>query len=218
MTATGYSETTKHLLEVDRLRRGEGVFHFVDGRLSRSRLSRASHTGGLRRIANGVYTTDLTTEPSQLVRRNRWELIAHYIPDGVVSMRSSVYAGALTADSKIFLVSPTRRRDLRLDGLVVEVHHGPGAYRDDFSFNGVPIASDARTLVENLRRTTSKGGTRATLTRTELLQHARGLLERYGSRVERLLDRARFLSESMGLESELESILSRANRSIGLYR
>jgi hypothetical protein len=125
--------------------------------------------GRIRRLAPGVYTADLKSRPEQLVERNRWEIIAHFMPDAVVADRSAAVNGQ-PAEGFLFVVSNTRRRDLALPGLVISPRPGPGALADDQPWSaGLRITSDARTLVDNLALSRARAGKPGrTLSRSEV--------------------------------------------------
>ena len=90
---------------------------------NRSTLSRAAREGRLRRIAVGVYTDEIDRSDADVVDRHRWEIVAHLIPDAVIVDRSAASSGS-PAGEILFVASQTRRRDVRLPGLVIAVRKG----------------------------------------------------------------------------------------------
>ena len=132
-------------------------------------LSRATRDGRIRRLAPGVYTADLGTDPTELIRRNRWAVVAELVPDALIADRSAA-TGARSTDEHLFVVSAERVRDLALPGLVIVPRKGPGPLPSDLPWAGdLHITSDARTLVDNLSISRGRAGRPArTLSRREL--------------------------------------------------
>ena len=136
---------------------------------SAATLSRAVKDGRIRRLARGLYSADLGGEPAELVARNRWRILARFIPDALIADRSAA-EGGLPASGVLTIVSGMRSEDLVLPGLVVAPRSGPGALEDDREWaEGLRLSSDARTLVDNLAVSRGRGGRPArTLCRSEL--------------------------------------------------
>jgi hypothetical protein len=142
---------------------------FFRGATSAATLSRATRDGRIRRIAPGVYSADLLADPEDLVRRNRWSIVAALVPDALIADRSAA-TGAKSTDAYLFVVSSERSRDLELPGLVIVPRRGPGPLPSDLPWaGGLHITSDARTLVDNLAISRGRAGRPArTLARAEL--------------------------------------------------
>ena len=142
---------------------------FFSDAASAATLSRAVKDGRIRRLARGLYSADLRSEPAELVARNRWKIIARFVPDALIADRSAA-EGGLPADGVLTVVSNERREDLLLPGLVVAPRVGPAALEDELSWaEGLRLTSDARTLVDNLALSRGRGGRQArTLSRAEV--------------------------------------------------
>ena len=136
---------------------------------SAATLSRAVKDGRIRRLMRGVFTADLHATPADLVARNRWAIVARLVPDALIADRSAAEGGIPSA-GVLTVVSDERREDLALPGLVVAPRPGPPPLVDDLGWAaGLHITSDARTLVDNLAVSRSRGGKIArTLSRAEL--------------------------------------------------
>ncbi len=132
-------------------------------------LSRGVADGRIRRLALGLYTADLDSEPEPLVDHNLWVVLAHFVPDALVADRSAA-ANGQPVDGALFVVSNERARSLALPGLTVVPRPGPAALADDPPWaGGLRIASDARTLVDNLVLSRARAGRLArTLSRDEI--------------------------------------------------
>ena len=48
-------------------------------------LSRATKDGRIRRLVRGLYSADLRAEPAELIARNRWRIVARFVPDAVIA-------------------------------------------------------------------------------------------------------------------------------------
>ena len=151
---------------------------FFAGEASASKLSRAVRDGRIRRMARGVYTADLSTDPSRLIQRNVWAVVAHFAPDAIIADRTAatgVPTPGVTPQgeevSYVFVVSATRTRDIVLPGLIIRPRTGHGQLQDDLPWAaGLTTSSHARILVDNLAPSRSSGAAPSrTLTRKELL-------------------------------------------------
>lgn len=92
---------------------------------SAASLSRAAKSGRIRRLARGVFSADLTTQPEQLIARNRWTVVARLVPDALIADRSAAEGGMPSAGI-LTVVSSARQNDLVLPGLVVAPRPGSG--------------------------------------------------------------------------------------------
>jgi hypothetical protein len=162
------------------------------------RPDRAVAAGRARRVARGVYTTDLERPLDQVVRAHLFEIVGRLVPDGVITDRSG--GPAVIVDDTLFIASPSRRRDLALPGLRVAVRPGLGALEDDPPWpGGLHRASVARALVENLAPSRARKGPARTLTDGELADWVAVLALQHGAdRLNRIRDRARALAPRFG--------------------
>jgi len=142
---------------------------FFAGAATPATLSRAVAAGRIRRLASSLYTADLKSQPADLVDRNRWEILAHLVPDAIVADRSAANNGQ-PVDGALFVISNRRSRELSLPGLIVSPRPGAPPFDDDPPWSsGLRITSDARTLVDNLAVSRARGGKPArTLRRSEV--------------------------------------------------
>jgi hypothetical protein len=120
----------------------------LSGDVPRSTLSQMSARGAVVRLATGVYTTDTSSAPERVVRRE-WRTIAgRLFPDATISDRSARTAGPV--EGTLYLVYPHNDRTLALPGLTVSLRRGAGPQPSDISLpGGLHQASLARALAEN---------------------------------------------------------------------
>ncbi len=120
-------------------------------------ISRAVKSGALRKLASKIYTDDLRSPPSEVMRRHRLEIIAHFYPDAVISHRSAL-EGNVSPAGKLHLTLPAAVAPVReLPGLEIRLWRGPAPQADDIRTPVLPdgtavyTASQPRALLENLQ-------------------------------------------------------------------
>lgn len=103
--------------------------------------------GDLVRLARGAYTTDVASDPTDVVRRWWQQIVGRRFRGAVVTDRSAKWAQP--HDGWLFVAS---ERDGRLDlpGLTVVSRKSPGPVAGDIAIGaGVHLASRARALFDN---------------------------------------------------------------------
>ena len=177
---------------------------------SRPMLSRAVREGRIRRIAPNVYTADLVSRPEEVVRANRWPILARVLPGAVIADRSAAEDGRIVS-GRLFVVSDLPRRLLQLPGLEIQVRSGgpiEAPVADLLWADGLRMSSPARTLLDNLAESRSRGGRAArTLNSAELEDWlARKALAWGLDRLERLRLDAISLAEAMESEHRIDAV------------
>jgi hypothetical protein len=171
--------------------------------------SRAAARGEIRRLARGLYSTNLDESVEQLVRRRWADVAALYFPGAVVVDRSAVLA-APTPDGELFLDSgpdPARPRPVELPGLSLRPRSGPGHVDGDMPFMKLWMSSPARLLLDNMRPSRARSGTRRTLRRVELEERLDQIASIHGdAALDELRDAAREIAPALGIETELEEL------------
>ena len=137
------------------------------------RLSRAVADGELRRLARGLYTADLTTPETEFIRHHIWEIVALFIPDGLLVDRSAAGFGRISPDGRLYVASKSRSRDLSLPGTTIVVRPGAPLESDAPWIGGLRLSSPQRILIDNLARSTSSPEVLSrTLSKAELHDYA----------------------------------------------
>jgi Fic family protein len=114
-------------------------------------LKRAVDRGNLVRLGTGIYTGDVTVEPSLVVKRCLWRILAHELPGAVIVGRSA-RAGGIAVDG-ILTVTHGRRLPLALIGTTIRPLAGPGQLDGDMLLpDGIFLASESRTILESLAK------------------------------------------------------------------
>jgi len=120
------------------------------------------------RLAAGVDTSDVTSDPAAVTARE-WPAIAGgMFPGAVITDRSAVTGGPI--DGVLYLARDGRARDVELPGLRVTARPGAGPLAEDIPLpGGLYQASRGRALAENARPSRSRAGrARRTLNAAEL--------------------------------------------------
>jgi len=175
-------------------------------------LSRAAQRGTLRRLASGIYTSDVTASPEDVARKHLWRIVAHEFPGAVITDRSA-QSGGVPVDGALYIVHP-RRRQLILPGVTVHPRQGGEAQPGDMSLpDGLWMSSTERVLLDNLASPSASTPNR-TLTRLELETWLEQLLQHRGEAgLNALRDSARVIAEPLKRNEqfrELDRIISAA--------
>ena len=178
------------------------VFASSDKAASR-RIQQARRAGVLRELLPRVYTSDVTTEPALLVRRNWLPLLGHLYPDAVISHRSGLDAQP-TSKGDIFLTYKYPKK-VTLPGLTVHLVPGPGPQELDrpFGSSSLYFASETRALLENFQPGRTRGGISKTLPVAAVEEYLERLLRVRGEEgLNALRDQARALAAQLGWATE----------------
>jgi hypothetical protein len=176
---------------------------------NRFALSQAARRGTIRRIARGIYTRS-RDDPSAVVRRNLWAIVAHEFPGAVVTDRSA-RRHAITDDGLLTVVHP-RTRAMNLPGLTIAPRRGPGPLPGDIPLPlGLWGASAERGILENL-----KGSGTRYLSRPEVEGWIVDLAARSNGidRLNDLRDRARSLATTRGWERAYDRLSKLASAAL----
>ena len=182
---------------------------FFSDAASGATLSRATKDGRIRRLARGLYSADLRADPAELIARNRWKVVARFVPDAVIADRSAA-EGGMPAGGVLTVISSVRSEDVNLPGLIVAPRRGPGPLDDDNAWpQGLHLTSDARTLVDNLAVSRGRAGRPArTLLRDELEDWlVRTAQRRPDGWLETLRARALELCDQLGVPERRDAVV-----------
>lgn len=168
--------------------------------------SRAAARGEIRRLARGLYSTNLDEPAEQLVRRRWYDVAALYFPGAVIVDRSAAAAGP-AADGSLFLdigERPVNPRPVRLPGLTLRPRNGPGRVAGDRDFARLRMAGPARILLDNLSPSRARSGVARTLRREELEERLDRLARARGDEaLNQVRDEARAIAPALGSDEQL---------------
>jgi hypothetical protein len=171
--------------------------------------SRAAKRGEIRRLARGLYTSNLDEPAAQLVRRRWYDVAALYFPAAVIVDRSAVLAGPAD-DGSLFLdvgPRPVNPRPVVLPGLTLRPRNGPGPVEGDTEFIALDVSSPARMVLDNLRPSRVRSGVSRTLRREELEEYLDRIARVRGAQaLNELRDAARAVAPALGAEQQLADL------------
>jgi hypothetical protein len=172
-------------------------------------LSDRVRRGGLARLATGVYTSDVTSDPAAVTARE-WPAIAGgMFPGAVITDRSAVTGGPV--DGVLYLARDGRARDVELPGLKVTARPGAGPLDGDIPLpGGLYQASRGRAMAENARPSRSRAGRpRRTLDTAELGDWIDRLRQTDGpQRLARYREQAEVAASLVGAPEKAVKVLS----------
>ncbi len=180
---------------------------FSRAELAGTTLTRYLGHGRVRRLARGVYTSNVADHIDEVVRRNLYQIVGLLFPRGVISDRSFA-AGGPTEAGDLYVIAD-RRSAITVGQYTVAAERGAGPQEGDMPMpGGVFFASAARGLLENARLTRGRAGRPPrTLTRAELEQWLERQLDARGEGGLRLLrEQARILAPALDAEKRFELV------------
>ena len=174
---------------------------------SRTTLSKAVGDGRIRRLAPRIYSADLVSAGSEIIWKNWSLLCGHLLPGAVIVDRSAATSGVIF-DGSLTVAADTGRKAIKLPGLEIRIRPGTPHQSDSPWSHGLVMSSPARTLVDNLEPSRSRGGRPSrTLTMTELEDWVAGKYIAWGpERTYRLRVQARDLAAETGRAHHVDTI------------
>ena len=166
----------------------------------------AVQTHKARRVARGIYTTNMTDPLDVVVLRNNWPIAAHLFPGAVVVDRSAVEMRP-SSDGSVTLAA-ARPRDVKLPGLRLRVREGAGPLEGDLPWMGENLfmSSRARAFLENFRPSRSRQGAARTLSEAELETKLDAYAGRDVDSLNRLRDEARALAPALDANVQFRAL------------
>jgi len=190
-------ERNVHLQEV--------VYGSSDSVTSR-RISKWEQEGRIRKIASRIYTSNIEDTPENIIRRNLFSILGNLYPGAVLSHRSA-FEFAPTSSNQIFVTYKYTKK-VKLPGITLRFLAGQPAIGGDMSFSGELMFSQReRAFLENLQTSRQKGANSKVLTNPELEEKLENIIRVNGeAELNELRDRAREISEELGMEKEFEKL------------
>jgi len=181
---------------------------------TRGEVHRRVKAGELRRIAHGVYTTQLDGAIEDVVAAHLWQVVAAAAPGTVVSYRTALQM-APSEEGTVELEGTAKI--IQLPGVVLRIAEGPGPLPGDTLLpGGLHLAAGARLLLRNLSTSrTSKYG-RRTVCEAVLEEWLDKKIRSMGAEYpRRLVGHAEALAPGLGAEAEMEKLRDLVGRVAG---
>jgi len=191
---------------------------FVSTSATTKAVGRAVRAGKARKIGPRLYTTNLEAPPEDILRRNRWRVVALLAPESIIGFRTAIEM-VPSPDGTLFLTGRGRHR-IDLPGLGLRIVKGPGPLPGDTPFmQHLHIASQPRALLESLKPsreglTVPRGLTRARI--EEILE--RELQSSGEAKLNRIRDAARMLAPQLDATAEFDVLTSIIGTLLGSRR
>jgi hypothetical protein len=160
----------------------------------------------IRKIASRIYTSNLEEEPSIIIKRNWYRILAHLFPNALLSHRSALEFKP-TSKGHIFLTY-TYTSNVSLPGLTVHLLKGAEPVEGDNPFFETLFASqEARAFLENFQTTRKKGQESKCLTVSEIEDRLEAIVRARGEQgLNTLRDTARKISARLEMKSEFKKL------------
>ncbi len=160
----------------------------------------------IRKIAPRIYTSNLEDEPSSIIKRNWYRILANQYPKALLSHRSALEFKP-TSKGHIFLTY-SYTSNVTLPGLTIHLLKGPKPIEDDAPFFENLIASqEARAFLENLQEARSQNEDSKVLPRTVIEEKLEAIIRGRGEQALNILrDKARDISQALEMQKEFKKL------------
>jgi hypothetical protein len=181
----------------------EIVFASSDPSESR-RISRQVKAGELRELLPRVYTSNLTDDPTKIVRCNLALILGRLYPNALISHRSALEGGTLNGPDIYLTYRYTKK--VRWPGVTVHLLAGPEPVDSDLPHLGkLRLSSRARALLENMQP--SRGAIGKCLPRKAVEELLEKICRLHGEdELNRLRDEARSLAVALSMPAEFTAL------------
>lgn len=179
----------------------EILFSSSDSSVSKQ-LSKLERTGGIRKIAPRIYTSNMEDSPEVIIRKHYPKILGTLYPGALLSHRSALEFKP-TLSGHLF-ITYTYTKKIELPGLTLRFMEGPPPVEGDNSFNGeLFVSQKERAFLENLQVSRQPGPDSKTITLPELEDKLEQVIKVNGEDgLNAIRDKARVLSESLGMQAE----------------
>ena len=167
-----------------------------------ARLTALLKDGKIRKIAQKIYTSNLTDTPEAIVGRNLFMILGHLFPKAVISHRSA-FEFKPTDTGDIFLTY-SYTRNIALPGITVHLIEGKDGLPDDTPFiEGLYASQRERAFLENMQVSRRQGSKSKILPQAVIEEKLEQLIRVNGEEgINAFRDRARELAEQLGMQEE----------------
>lgn len=183
----------------------EIIFASSDKNESR-RITALLKEKSIRKMAPRVYTSNLEEEPTAIIKRNWYRILARLFPDAQLSHRSALEFKP-TSEGHIFLTY-SYTSNVSLPGITVHLLKGPSPIEGDNPFFENLFASqEARAFLENLQETRKKGQESKNLPISEIEERLEVIIRARGEQgLNTLRDKAKEISTPLKMQKEFKKL------------
>jgi hypothetical protein len=187
------------------LRLQEIMFSSSDKAISKQ-ISKLEKSGKIKKIAPRIYTSNLTDEPEEIIRKNIFTILGAQYPNSVLSHRSALEFKP-TSSGNIF-VTYTYTKKIQLPGITIRFMKGHGPIDGDSKFSGeLYVSQQERAFLENLQVSRQLGPESKTITLPELEEKLDQIVRVKGEQgLNEVRDRAKEIAEQLNLHSEFAKL------------
>jgi hypothetical protein len=162
--------------------------------------------GIIKKIAPRIYSSNLEEEPNVIVKRNWLQIVSKLYPGSLLSHRSALEFKP-SAEGHIF-ITYTYTKNIELPGLTIHFIKGYEKIEGDAVFFGeLFVSQEARAFLENLQQARKSKTISKTLFQNEIEEKLGLILKiRNEESLNQLRDKAREVSEKIGMQKEFEKL------------
>jgi prophage maintenance system killer protein len=158
--------------------------------------------GLIRKIAPEIYTSNFEANPSDIIRRNLFQIIAEKFPGSVISHRSAFELAPF--QDNIFVTSKYTDKYL-LPGVTVNLLKGVGPITGDGYMFGAAFSQRERALLENMQ--ISKGKPSKSLSREQIEEKLELYLRTHGEEyLNQIRDKSRLIAHQLSMTNEFSKL------------
>lgn len=167
-----------------------------------ARLTALLKEGKIRKVAQKIYTSNMTDAPEAIVGRNLFMILGYLFPKAVISHRSA-FEFKPTETGDIFLTY-SYTRNIALPGITVHLMEGKEGLPDDTPFiEGLYASQRERAFLENMQVSRRQGSKSKTLPQAVIEEKLEQLIRVNGEDgINAFRDRARELAQQLGMDEE----------------
>lgn len=170
------------------------------------RIAKFIKEGMIRKIAPKIYTSNLTDQPENIIRRNIFIILGRLYPKAVISHRSA-FEFKPTAGGHIFLTY-SYTKNISLPGITVHLMEGKGGMPEDTPFiEGLYLSRPERAFLENLQISRRQGEESKTLPQQIIEEKLEIIIRTNGeAAINELRDKSRNVASALNMEPEFEKL------------
>lgn len=176
-----------------------------------AKISSLEKSGLIKKIAPRIYTSKLSDEPSLIIKRNWFRILANQYPDAILSHRSALEFKP-TQSGHIYLTY-SYTGNVKLPGLTIHFLKGKGPINSDTKFfEELCVSHDARAFLENMQSTRKQGEESKSLSQEDIEHKLETIIKVKGEdALNKLRDKSKEISKELEMEKEfikLNSLIS----------